>query len=101
MNRIKRSWVVTVMLLLAACSATSDEENVVSDDSIRVQESPQLTGPACPEGNHQDSLIPCIWGMPTEESFQRADSGLVWLGGCEIPSDKMPKWHCKKHLIQF
>ena len=57
--------------------------------------------PICPEGNHQDSLIPIIWGLPTEETFQKEDSGLVWLGGCEMPSDNPPEWHCKIHNVQF
>ena len=55
--------------------------------------------PICPKG-HTDSIIPILYGMPTEEAFAEADSGLIWLGGCEIP-DVEYNWHCKKHIIQF
>ncbi len=58
-----------------------------------------VNDPTCPKG-HTDSIIPILYGMPTEEAFAEADSGLIWLGGCEIPEVEN-NWHCKKHIIQF
>ena len=55
--------------------------------------------PTCPK-EHTDSLIPILYGMPTEESFLEADSGKIWLGGCELPEIEN-NWYCKKHNIQF
>jgi len=46
-------------------------------------------------------LIPCIWRYPSKEMFDKSDSALVWLGGCEIPSKNPPEWYCKIHNIQF
>ena len=51
----------------------------------------------CPKG-HTDDVIPIIYGMPTEEMFAKADSGLVYLGGCELGDDN---WYCNEHEISF
>lgn len=53
----------------------------------------------CPKG-HTDSIIPILYGFPSEESFQQADSGLVYLAGCELPAEPK-KYYCKKHEIEF
>lgn len=60
-----------------------------NDDSIR-----------CPKGKHTDSIVEIVYGMPSEELFNQADSGLVVLGGCELP-EKPLNHYCKKHSISF
>ena len=80
-----------MMLTMATVSCTlngSKPESLLSNDEL-----------TCPKG-HTDSIIPVLYGMPTEESFAEADSGKIWLGGCEIP-DVEYNWYCKKHNIQF
>jgi hypothetical protein len=53
----------------------------------------------CPKG-HKDSIIPILYGFPSEESFEKADSGLVYLAGCELPV--VPKkYYCKIHELEF
>lgn len=53
----------------------------------------------CPK-NHTDNIIPIVYGYPSEELFDKADSGLVRLGGCEVSEDA-PNWFCKTHNISF
>ena len=86
-------------VFFVACSSSETESSSKSKKEQLMSLLP--TEPVCPVGSHKDSLIPCLFGMPTEESFVKADSGLLWLGGCELPSDNPPEWHCKIHNIQF
>ena len=57
----------------------------------------QETG-VCPDGRHTDQVIPIIYGEPSQELFEQADSGLVYLGGCELADEQ---WYCKKHEKAF
>jgi len=87
---MKNFYFLTVILLFLY-SCNGDLSN--ADAEIRVDG-------ACPEGDHQDEVIPIVYGFPTEETFQKADSGLVVLGGCEMP-EKPKKYYCKKHQQSF
>lgn len=49
---------------------------------------------------HPDSVIPIIWGYPSEEDFALADSGLLFLGGCSMPENP-PGHFCKVHQREF
>ena len=76
------------MVLLSCIHSSKDNVPFIGESS-----------PICPK-NHTDSIVPIIYGMPNEELFMQADSGLVWLGGCEITDDDK-YWHCKKHNINL
>lgn len=86
---------ILTLLLLGGCSEQSDNETRNPLEEYLTQNSQ----PKCPK-NHTDSIIPIIYGFPTEEDFQKSDSGLVALGGCELLEDA-PNWYCKIHDISF
>lgn len=88
------SYFFLFVLFIVSCQSrgeTSGEDEKVTydDDSIR-----------CPKGKHTDSIVEIIYGMPSEELFRQADSGLVYLGGCELP-EKPLNYFCKRHAISF
>jgi transposase-like protein len=47
----------------------------------------------CPECGASD-VIPIVYGLPTYETHQRAESGEFALGGCFL-SDESPGWLCQ------
>lgn len=80
------------ILLLSACTTSSENKK---EESVKKQRAEN----ECPKG-HTDEIVPILYGFPSEESFLKADSGLVVLGGCELPEN--PKnYYCKKHKIEF
>lgn len=83
-----------IFISIISCSVSADEK-----DSKKVIEKPRAEN-ECPKGNHTDSIIPIIYGFPTEEDFRKSDSGLIALGGCELP-EKPSKYWCKIHKIDF
>ena len=96
------------VVLLTSCKANVEPESKSLIDEIKEQnQNSEIVytdndiniAPVCPE-RHTDSIIPMIYGFPTEESFQKSDSGLVMLGGCEI-SDDSGDWWCKIHKLEF
>ncbi|MBK7131083.1 MAG: hypothetical protein IPM74_11270 [Crocinitomicaceae bacterium] len=94
-------------VLLLAC--TSEDGNTANQNLNNNQDDANQTNckflpantknPTCPH-QHQDSIIPIVYGYPSEELFNQSDSGLVMLGGCMI-SDCDPYWYCKKHNLSF
>lgn len=85
-----------IALLSCAVSPDVDEPtNPLADLMDELKD----TIPTCPH-NHTDSIIPMVYGMPSEELFAQADSGLVALGGCELPENP-GDWWCKKHKLEF
>jgi hypothetical protein len=54
----------------------------------------------CQIGNHTDSVIPIVYGLPREKLMKKADKGKVKLGGCLV-TECDPKWYCKKHKKSF
>lgn len=56
--------------------------------------------PTCPVCHKQDSVVPILYGFPTEESFEAAERGELSLGGCEV-SDCDPSWWCKRDNKEF
>jgi hypothetical protein len=83
-----------LLIFNLSCSVSADEK-----ESQKVIEKPRAEN-ECPKGNHTDSIIPLIYGFPTEEDFRKSDSGLVALGGCELPENP-DNYYCKKHKITF
>ena len=88
-----------LLILLALLGCQSQSKNVEGDNSyMNDLDQLEILDPVCPQGNHKDSIIEIIYGEPSEELFEEADSGLVYLGGCELMDDN---WYCKKHNITF
>jgi len=56
--------------------------------------------PKCTKGGHTDSIIPIVYGLPTQKTMKKANKGLVHLGGCII-SDCDPHYYCTIHKIEF
>lgn len=79
---------------ICSCSVSADEN---SSKKVVVETRAENE---CPKGNHKDSIIPIIYGFPSEEDFRKSDSGLVALGGCELP-EKPKKYWCKIHKVDF
>ena len=47
----------------------------------------------CPSCGSPDR-IPIAYGLPTQETVERADRGEVLLGGCLV-HDEAPRWQCR------
>ena len=71
---------------------SNDIESDLVEDLIQ-----DIVEPTCPK-NHKDSIIPIVYGYPSEELFAKSDSGLVALGGCELADEN---YFCKIHQISF
>ena len=92
-----------ILLVSVQCSNSGNEFN--NDSELDFEQtvdtcnfvSMNEVNPQCQHG-HSDSITPIIYGFPSEEMFNKSDSGLVALGGCEI-SDCDPYWWCKIHEI--
>ena len=54
----------------------------------------------CPIGNHTDSVIPIVYGLPGKKLMRKAEKGKIKLGGCLITGCD-PKWYCTKHNESF
>jgi hypothetical protein len=52
-----------------------------------------MTRPVCPECGASD-VVPVVYGLPTYETRQRAESGEFVLGGCFL-SDESAAWQCR------
>ena len=89
-----------IFLLIPICVACASESANSNNDSRTdlINELVQdQKAPKCPE-NHSDSIIPIVYGYPSEELFEKSDSGLVALGRCELADEN---WFCKIHKISF
>ncbi len=40
-------------------------------------------------------VVPIVFGLPDDETVQRARAGEIVLGGCVVTGDD-PHWHCSK-----
>jgi hypothetical protein len=96
MNRIL-FFTLVFATLVQSCAGDSAESHDNIDTLTSTNEDSGLV--KCPYG-HTDSIIPVIYGYPSEEEFQKSDSGLVALGGCSLPNDPA-SWFCKIHQITF
>lgn len=85
------------VLLLIGCEAGSDSD---ANDQSKLDQLKELVSnknPKCPLG-HTDSILDIIYGLPTAETFAKADSGLVAIGGCELADEEH---YCTIHDISF
>ncbi|MBK9191954.1 MAG: hypothetical protein IPM77_10810 [Crocinitomicaceae bacterium] len=87
------SGIILTGLINCSDEKKTDNESLLINNSTSIHN----TTPECPEG-HTDSIIQILYGFPDERSFERADSGLIILGGCELADEN---WYCKKHKISF
>lgn len=88
--------VIIFPFLLLACG--NPEQN--TQDQSKLNQLKELVSnkePKCPMG-HTDSIIDIIYGLPTAETFEKADSGLVAIGGCELADETH---YCSIHEISF
>ena len=81
-------FVFTVLIISCGQANTAESNISLNDDDT----------PTCPKGHHTDSIIPIVYGYPSEELFTQSDSGMVALGGCELADEN---WWCKIHSIGF
>jgi hypothetical protein len=84
-------------LLIFSCEAQLNENGEHTQADVIESLLQDLNKPTCPK-NHQDSIVPIIYGYPSEEMFAKSDSGLVVLGGCELMEEQN---FCKIHKISF
>lgn len=54
----------------------------------------------CPVCKSHTRVIPIIYGKPGKELQEKAEQGMVMLGGCVL-SDKSPKFYCVKDKKEF
>ncbi len=46
-------------------------------------------------------LISILYGEPTYEAFEASERGEIILGGCLMPGDDGPHYHCDKCKLDF
>ena len=54
----------------------------------------------CPIGNHSESVIPIVYGLPNQKGLRQEKKGKVYLAGC-IAYECDPRWYCKIHQKSF
>jgi len=54
----------------------------------------------CPICFKTGSIVPIIYGFPSEKDFHEAEEGKIYLGGCTI-NEYQPKFHCKDDKFSF
>ena len=52
----------------------------------------------CPYCREKDEVIPILYGVPTHESFKKADRGEIYLGGLDISPYN---YYCKRDDREF
>lgn len=52
--------------------------------------------PVCPIGNHTDSIITIVYGLPNSKTLEKAKKGLLRLAGCELTGCN-PHYYCTIH----
>jgi hypothetical protein len=57
---------------------------------------PKGKKPKCPLG-HSNNIVPTIYGKPFDKTRQKANKGLIHLGGCEVYADCNSYYFCKIH----
>ena len=55
--------------------------------------------PQCPR-NKKDDIIPIVYGLPKEETIERAKAGKLRLGGC-IKTECSPQYYCPRHKLSL
>lgn len=93
---MKQLFIVLIPLSMACVSESKNNSTDLQSDLVSELVSEQ-NDPKCPK-NHTDSIIPIVYGYPSEALFAKSDSGLVALGGCELSDEN---WFCKIHKISF
>ncbi|NNV58047.1 hypothetical protein [Limnovirga soli] len=55
----------------------------------------------CPISNHQDNIIPLLYGLPNQEGQRLVKEKRVILKGCFGPGQSDALYYCQKHNIEF
>ncbi|HRH47575.1 MAG TPA: hypothetical protein PLP23_02415 [Panacibacter sp.] len=55
----------------------------------------------CPIGNHNDNIIPYLYGLPNDEGQRLVNEKKVILKGCFGPKQNDALYYCQKHNIEF
>lgn len=55
--------------------------------------------PICPRCGSKD-VLRIVYGLPGPELMERAEKGLVKLGGCCVDGND-PEWYCRKCSSEF
>lgn len=58
----------------------------------RIPEEPWETTRTCP--HCAGEMRPIVYGYPDRDLFDAGDRGDVFIGGCVIPQEPIPQWHC-------
>lgn len=90
---MKRILLFALVSILYGCNGDSNKPPEDSDLILKNRLDSGIV--KCPYG-HTDSIVPIIYGYPSEEDFQKSDSGLIALGGCMLPENPS-SWFCKIH----
>jgi hypothetical protein len=77
-------------LLLEYCN----EKNVITSGSEVISRCPVESE------DHSDQIIPIVYGEPTDETLANVKKGEILHGGCVVDANS-PRWHCKKHDVNF
>ncbi len=86
-----------LVVLVQACNGNSGKSPIETGKSNLDELDSGIV--QCPYG-HADSIIPIVYGYPTQEDFEKSDSGLIALGGCTLPDTPL-SWFCKIHQLSF
>ena len=60
----------------------------------------QRTG-VCPSCHRTDSVIPILYGEPSDIGWTQIDRGELWSGGCVHDGYCEPRWYCKMEKQEF
>ena len=84
-------------IIVIGCAFKDDSKTIEKTVEIAVLNLDTVKVPTCPK-NHTDSIIPIIYGYPSQEMWEQSDSGLIAIGGCMLTDDNC---FCTIHKISF
>ncbi len=56
--------------------------------------------PPCPRCGSADQVVEVVYGLPSQETAERARRGELVLGGCILRPD-FPAWYCRACELDF
>lgn len=51
-----------------------------------------IVAPQCPRCGGE--LLPIVWGMPDQDTWEAGERGELYIGGCIVPADPWPRRAC-------
>jgi hypothetical protein len=106
-NHVKRGFYNIVIRIAGHTAYLADGLFIVADKSVdRVIIYPPCglsylkdERPFCPK-DPNDNVIPISYGKPTSGTVDKANKGLVRLGGCKV-AECSPRFYCTIHDLEF